>query len=213
MKSERGLTLVELLITATILSLVMMATLTMYRSGIFAYTKYRERQEHTDQCEVVLATLAADLRGAAEHVVGAFKALHAFVRRCFFGVVTRTAGMSAGVTGLAGMMRRRRIRHIVAFLHILHAFKANRARQHCSGRRAEVKGMAIAAIPYMALVRSGIIMEVIIVPIAGLVVTVAGLAGKRHIERDGLLNGLREVYALVEVHVRRAGYAGHTETD
>ena len=65
MKSERGLTLVELLITATILSLVMMATLTMYRSGIFAYTKYRERQEYTDQCEVVLATLAADLRGVA----------------------------------------------------------------------------------------------------------------------------------------------------
>ncbi len=45
MKSERGLTLVELMITATILSLVMMATLTLYRSGLFAYTKYRERSQ------------------------------------------------------------------------------------------------------------------------------------------------------------------------
>lgn len=65
MKSARGMTLVELMITAAILSLVMMATLTMYRSGVFAYTKYRDRQEHTDQCEVVFATLAADLRNAA----------------------------------------------------------------------------------------------------------------------------------------------------
>ena len=64
-KSARGLTLVELMLTAAILSLVMLSTLSLYRSGVFAYTKYRERQEHTDQCEIVFATLAADLRGAA----------------------------------------------------------------------------------------------------------------------------------------------------
>ena len=64
MKSERGLTLVELMITATILSMVMMATLALYRSGLFAYTKYRERQERTDQCELLFSSLLADLRGA-----------------------------------------------------------------------------------------------------------------------------------------------------
>lgn len=63
-KSARGLTLVELMITATILSLVMMATLTLYRSGLFAYTKYRERQERTDQCELLFSSLSADLREA-----------------------------------------------------------------------------------------------------------------------------------------------------
>ncbi len=64
MKNARGMTMIELLLAATILAMVMMATLSLYRSGVFAYTKYRERQEQTDQGEMVMSMLAEDLRTA-----------------------------------------------------------------------------------------------------------------------------------------------------
>lgn len=64
MKGERGLTLVELLLATTILAMVLMASLSLYRSGIFAFSKYRDRQERIDRVEIVLSALAADLRAA-----------------------------------------------------------------------------------------------------------------------------------------------------
>lgn len=64
MKNARGMTIIELLLAATILAMVMMATLSLYRSGVFAYTKYRERQEQTDKGEMVMSMIAEDLRTA-----------------------------------------------------------------------------------------------------------------------------------------------------
>jgi len=64
MKNMRGMSLIELLLAASILSLVMLATLSLYRSGVFAYTRYRAIQEDTDRSELILKTLADDLSHA-----------------------------------------------------------------------------------------------------------------------------------------------------
>ncbi|OGR68011.1 MAG: hypothetical protein A2081_02590 [Elusimicrobia bacterium GWC2_61_19] len=132
--------------------------------------------------------------------MGALHALHPFLIKL------------GGMTGVAGLGRRRRVGHIMTFLYIFDAFKPNSVGQHRAGRRAEGEVVAVTAIPYMMRRLAGVVVEVTVIPLAGVVV-VADLARVGHVQRNGLLYGLGNVRTLVEVDISRTGGPRHTETN
>lgn len=65
MKNNRGLTLVELMITIAIMSLVLTMVVSFYRAGMVAYNGYCERQDRISGWDRALETLTAELAAAA----------------------------------------------------------------------------------------------------------------------------------------------------
>lgn len=65
MRNNRGFTLVELMVTVTIMSLVLLMVVSFYRSGMFAYTRYNERQERISQWDRALESISTELAAAA----------------------------------------------------------------------------------------------------------------------------------------------------